>query len=44
VTLDAAKKEAALAEMALVKFTRLSVQPVRPEEWDVVCRMGGYRP
>jgi predicted RNA-binding protein with PUA-like domain len=44
VTLDAAKKEPALAEMALVKFTRLSVQPVRPEEWDVVCRMGGYRP
>ena len=42
VTLDAAKKEPALAEMALVKFTRLSVQPVRPEEWDVVCRMGGY--
>ncbi len=42
VTLDVAKKTPALAEMALVKFTRLSVQPVRPEEWDLVCTMGGY--
>jgi predicted RNA-binding protein with PUA-like domain len=28
--------------MALVKFSRLSVQPVTPEEWRIVCRMGGY--
>jgi len=42
VTRDDAKKEPALAGMALVKFTRLSVQPVTDEEWAIVCRMGGY--
>jgi len=30
-----------LAEMALVKNTRLSVQPVLESEWMEVCRMGG---
>jgi predicted RNA-binding protein with PUA-like domain len=29
--------------MALVKFSRLSVQPVTAEEWRLVCRMGGYK-
>jgi predicted RNA-binding protein with PUA-like domain len=24
-----------------VRTARLSVQPVRPEEWNEVCRMGG---
>lgn len=41
VTRDAMKTEPALAEMVLVKNTRLSVQPVTPAEWDIVCRMGG---
>jgi len=27
--------------MALVKFSRLSVQPVTAEEWKLVCKMGG---
>jgi predicted RNA-binding protein with PUA-like domain len=27
--------------MALVKYGRLSVQPVTAEEWKVVCKMGG---
>jgi predicted RNA-binding protein with PUA-like domain len=26
--------------MTLVKFSRLSVQLVTPEEWKLVCRMG----
>ncbi len=42
VTLDACKAEPRLAEMVLVKNSRLSVQPVTPDEWALVCRMGGY--
>jgi predicted RNA-binding protein with PUA-like domain len=30
--------------MVLVNNTRLSVQPVSPEEWAIVCRMGGVEP
>src|ERR1700758_2060829 len=30
-----------LAAMALVKYSRLSVQPVTAEEWKLVCKMGG---
>ena len=41
VTLEAIKAEPRLAEMALVKYSRLSVQPVTDEEWALVCRMGG---
>ena len=43
VTLQAIKAEPKLKDMALVKFSRLSVQPVTPEEWRIVCRMGGVR-
>jgi predicted RNA-binding protein with PUA-like domain len=42
VTLEQCKAEPQLAEMALVNNTRLSVQPVTPEEWKVVCQLGGY--
>ena len=41
VTLEAIKKEPKLAEMALLKQSRLSVQPVTPDEWKIVCKMGG---
>jgi predicted RNA-binding protein with PUA-like domain len=41
VTLDAIKAEKRLAEMALVKFSRLSVQPVTAAEWKIVCKMAG---
>src|SRR5579863_6129366 len=41
VTLEAIKAEKRLAEMALVKFSRLSVQPVTAAEWKIVCEMGG---
>jgi predicted RNA-binding protein with PUA-like domain len=41
VTLAATKANPKLADMALVRTARLSVQPVRPEEWTEVCRMGG---
>lgn len=41
VTLAAIKKNPALAGMALVVNSRLSVQPVTADEWAEVCRMGG---
>ena len=44
VTLAAAKANPKLAEMALVRTARLSVQPVTPDEWKEVCRMGGLDP
>jgi predicted RNA-binding protein with PUA-like domain len=43
VTLAAIKAEPKLKEMALVKYSRLSVQPVTAEEWKIVCRMGGLK-
>ena len=41
VTLALVKATPALAEMALVKSMRLSVQPVTGDEWAEVCKMGG---
>ena len=41
VTLEAIKAEKRLAEMALVKLSRLSVQSVTEGEWKIVCKMGG---
>jgi predicted RNA-binding protein with PUA-like domain len=41
VTLAAIKAEPKLKAMALVKYARLSVQPVADNEWKLVCRMGG---
>ncbi len=41
VTLKAVKANPALENMSLVTSMRLSVQPVTPEEWLEVCRMGG---
>jgi predicted RNA-binding protein with PUA-like domain len=43
VTLAAVKAEPHLAEMVLVKQSRLSVQPVTAEEWKSVGRMGGVK-
>ena len=44
VTLEAVKANGALAGMALATNSRLSVQPVTPQEWREVCRMGGLDP
>ena len=41
VTLDQIKAREELAEMVLVKNSRLSVQPVTDEEWRIICAMGG---
>jgi predicted RNA-binding protein with PUA-like domain len=43
VTLAGIKAEPRLKDMALVKFSRLSVQPVTAPEWALVCRMGGLK-
>ncbi|MBO9473250.1 EVE domain-containing protein [Shimia sp. R10_1] len=44
VTLAMIKDDPRLTEMALVKSSRLSVQPVTAEEWAIVCEMGGVKP
>jgi predicted RNA-binding protein with PUA-like domain len=41
VTLDQVKADPRLADMALVKNARLSVQPVTEDEWRIVCDMAG---
>jgi predicted RNA-binding protein with PUA-like domain len=42
-TLSDIRKQAGLAEMALVKNTRLSVQPVTDAEWKIVRKMSGLK-
>lgn len=41
VHLDDIKAEERLADMVLVKNSRLSVQPVSDKEWTLICKMGG---
>jgi len=43
VTLATIKAEAKLKDMALVKYGRLSVQPVTDAEWKLVCKMAGLQ-
>ena len=40
VTLETIKADPRLTEMSLVKSSRLSVQPVRAEEWQIICALG----
>ncbi len=42
ITLAAIKAEPALGQLALVRQSRLSVLPVSPAHWDLICRMGGW--
>jgi len=44
VTLDMIKAEEALADMVLVRNSRLSVQPVTDTEWKAVCALGKTDP
>ena len=41
VGLDQIKADKRLADMALVRISRLSVQPVSEAEWRIICKMGG---
>ena len=43
VTLVTMKADPALADMALVRLSRLSVGPVTAEEWGHICKLGGFK-
>jgi predicted RNA-binding protein with PUA-like domain len=43
VTLAQVKADKRFAEMQLVRYARLSVQKVTPEEWKLICDMGGVK-
>jgi predicted RNA-binding protein with PUA-like domain len=40
VTLDEVKRIPGLEQMMLIKSSRLSIQPVRPAEWEIVVKIG----
>lgn len=44
VTLDEIKEDPRLAEMVLVRNSRLSVQPVTATEWQILCKLAGTKP
>lgn len=44
ITLSQIKNTPALQNMALVKQSRLSVQPVTQDEWELICDMAGVQP
>ena len=44
VTLVAIKADPKLKDMALIKYSRLSVQPVTADEWKHICKLGGVKP
>jgi predicted RNA-binding protein with PUA-like domain len=44
VTLEQIKQDERFAEMALVKSSRLSVQPVTEDEWCLICALGNTNP
>jgi predicted RNA-binding protein with PUA-like domain len=41
VTLAMVKDDPRLSDMALLRQSRLSVQPVQPDEWALICALGG---
>ncbi|WP_240231165.1 EVE domain-containing protein [Devosia lacusdianchii] len=41
VTLATVKATPELAELELVKYSRLSVSKVSEDEWNLICKMGG---
>jgi predicted RNA-binding protein with PUA-like domain len=43
VTLAAIKADPSLAELALVRQSRLSVMPVSPAHWQQLCEMGKWK-
>lgn len=43
VSLDDIRQNSDLSEMVLVKNSRLSVQPVKDEEWTTICMLGGIK-
>jgi predicted RNA-binding protein with PUA-like domain len=43
ISIDEIKTETKLKAMVLINNTRLSVQPVTPDEWKIICNMGGLK-
>ncbi len=43
ITLEEIKTDERLNAMVLVKNSRLSVQPVTPAEWKIICDLGGLK-
>ncbi len=43
VSLQMCKEHPLLSDMVLVNNSRLSVQPVADDEWDIVCGLGGLK-
>lgn len=44
VTLAAIKADPRLADLALIKQSRLSVMPIDAQSWDILCGLGGLSP
>lgn len=44
ISLEECKVTPGLEKMVLINNSRLSVQPVSPEEWAVICQLGGVAP
>ncbi len=44
VTLAQIKADPELADIALIKQSRLSVCPIKPDEWQYICQLGGIDP
>mgnify|MGYP003976492783 FL=1 len=44
VTLSEIKAYERLADMLLVRHSRLSVSPVDAKAWKIICKMGGIKP
>ncbi|RYJ03667.1 MAG: EVE domain-containing protein [Acetobacteraceae bacterium] len=44
VTLAAIKATPELADLALIRQSRLSVMPIEEAHWAMLCRMGGWKP
>ena len=43
ITLATIKADTRFAELALLKYSRLSVGPVSPKHWTMICEMGGIK-
>jgi len=41
VSLADIKANPRLKDMVLARVSRLSVQPVSPQEWSMICKLGG---
>jgi predicted RNA-binding protein with PUA-like domain len=44
VALASIRDEPALADIALIRQSRLSVMPITAAQWKLICKMGGVKP